>query len=230
MNESLSNVELVRHGCTAITNLSLSATMKSTFIRGDICGMLMRAFKPTLLHESASLALCMAVVDMICDESRDSMVAIGMIDQLIMVLHKYPDNVDIVDCVNRAVPAFCVNKDVKKVFAQRGICSMIARAISRHVDSAKLCSSGFNAIVVLCEQCPENRILLGAAGGCEAVVAAIKRNSSDPTVLRSGSRALEMLMDGNFANQKRVADAGGKALVNPESGSSQLSSDDFGTE
>jgi hypothetical protein len=229
MNESLSNVEVVRHGCTAITQLSLSATMKLAFIRGGTCAMLMRAFKPALLHENASLALCTAVVDLICDDSRDSMVAMGMIDQLIMVMHKYPDNVEIVDCVHRAVPAFCVNKDVKKVFAQRGICSMIARALSRHIDSTKLCASGFNAIVVLCEQCPENRILLGAAGGCEAVVAAIKRNHLDATVTRAGSRALEMLMDGNFANQKRVIDAGGKALVNTESGT-EIIPDDYGTE
>lgn len=209
---NISSIEAVRMAFVATRNMCANEQILIRIVSVSGCEAICTTLRRLLHNERVCAAACGALSVLSGSDSYRKLVSLGAIDLITLTLQRYPDNMEIVFTGSTNVINLCRDYDNKRQFALKGVCGVISRVLLKLGHHAPVAEEACKAVHSLSENCPENKILLGAAGACEAVITTLKAHPGNLIIRKAGTGALNSLMEGNGTNAKRVADAGGEKL------------------
>ena len=212
LRNNISSLEVTRLAFITVQNMSANEHNLTRIVGIGGCEAVCITLKRLLHNERVCEAACGAISVLSTTDSYRKLVTLGAIDLITLTLQRYPDNISIVHDSSTGVINLCRDYDNKRQFAQKGVCGIISRALLKLGHHATIAEEASIAIWNLSANCPENKILLGAAGACEALVTTLKAHPGNLVVGKAITGALNSLIEGNGTNAKRVADAGGEKL------------------
>mmetsp|Transcript_8936 Transcript_8936/g.17084 ORF Transcript_8936/g.17084 Transcript_8936/m.17084 type:complete len:1795 (+) Transcript_8936:30-5414(+) len=139
------------------------------------------------------------------ETSVDEMLEEGVLDTLLKIMSLNPYNEKIMQLINKALQAFCVNEEIaKKIGAKLGG-SPFVNSLKKHTEPETIVSTLKTMSMISCS--PENIDSLVNAGAVNAIAAVVKNNPEEEDVLSHAAAFLDKVAD-HRDNAKKVMDTG----------------------
>ena len=189
------------------------ANIQGRMRNAGLCEMVVSAVQRQAISEGICEVGCLAIGDLALEvANHDRLAAAGACEAACGALRRHDDNVEVIIQACYAIHYLAFTQNNVGWIGANGGCEAVAEALEKHKENSRMTIFAVRALGSLAFKDEGNMVRIFEAGGCAAVVLALRNHPKDREVCEACCRAVYNL-SGDNANVKDLGEKGACGLV-----------------